>query len=294
MEASAGSSVMTILITVVFTIVGIVALYYFYNFVYKSTPVKPTVLVPRDIQATSPPTNVPAISPMYEGGDYSVSFWVYVNSYNINRNRRKHILELAGTNFSSLLIGLGAFKNTLIVRTHSRDSEVAFVSVDAYGAQTPSSAPVTCTSSTASSTSTPNSQEPARQDGSLTKTDLDALFAPLALDDSLLDVSPICDLPEIDMQRWTLVSVVLSGRVIDVYVDGKLSRSCVTKSYYKVDPTGIKAKLLDRGGFDGHISNVLTYNYAISPSDIYTLYSKGPFGTSGAIGSLFGNLFGRS
>jgi len=78
------------------------------------------------------------------------------------------------------------------------------------------------------------------------------------------------------MQRWTFITVALSGRTIDVYLDGKLARSCVTKSYYKVDPTGVKAKLLEYGGFDGRISKVVVYNNGISSNDIYRVYKKGP------------------
>ena len=250
-SGAAGSSLFTILVTAVLTLVGVVAIYYFYNFMYKTPIEKPVVVVGKEVQATTPPTNLPTIPAPFEGGDYTVSVWVYVNSFNINRNRRKHILEIGGTNFATLLVGLGAFKNTLVVRTHSRDSELAFMAADSYGgaSSAPATTPPSSESCAPTSTDTPNAQT-GRSDGSLTKTDLDALFAPLALDDSLLEVNPLCDLPEIDMQRWTLVTVVLSGRVIDVYLNGKLSRSCVSRSYYKVDPTGVKIKVLDRGGFD--------------------------------------------
>ena len=139
-------------------------------------------------------------------------------------------------------------------------------------------------------TNTPNS---AGTDSSLTTADLTGLFKPLAMDDSIIDTNPMCDLPEIDMQRWALVSVVLSGRVVDVYLDGKLARSCVTRSYYKVDPAGVKLTLLDKGGFDGHLSNTNLYNYALTPGDIYSIYQSGPFGTSSAVTSWFSSLGGN-
>jgi len=211
-------------------------------------------------------TSLPSLPSIYEGGEYAISMWVYINSYNVNRNRRKHIFEISGTSFSTLLIGLGAFKNTLIVRTHSKDFDAAAAA---------STAPAS-TASTATTIQTPGSEEATRVDGSLTPADLTNLFQPLALDDTILDMNPMCDLPEIDMQRWTFITVSISGRTIDVYLDGKLARSCVSKSYYKVDPAGVKAKMLDHGGFDGHISKVYAYNSGISPSDIYTMYQAGP------------------
>jgi hypothetical protein len=250
----------SMLVTIALVLVGLVAIYYLYNFVTRTTSVKSTDILVQDTQGTLKMTNLPALPSIYEGGECAVSMWVYINSYNVNRNRRKHIFEIAGTSFSTLLIGLGAFKNTLIVRTHSKDFDGTILG----------------TSTTPNPTQTPGSEEATRMDGSLRPSDLTSMFQPLALDDSLLDASPTCDLPEVDMQRWTFITVALSGRTIDVYLDGKLARSCVTKSYYKVDPTGVKAKLLEYGGFDGRISKVVVYNNGISSNDIYRVYKKGP------------------
>ena len=78
----------------------------------------------------------------------------------------------------------------------------------------------------------------------------------------------------------------------DVYIDGKLSRSCVTGSYYKVDPTGVKLKVAERGGFDGYLNGISTFNYPLSPADVYRLYEVGPAGKSAGINSLVSSLFG--
>lgn len=286
------NSAVNILITVILVLGGLVALYYLYQFLFGIASVQTVTLVKGDVVANKAPMNIPEAPQIYEGGDYTVTMWLYINSYNINRNRRKHIFELAGANFSTLLVGLGAFKNTLMVRTHSREPDAAYSGTDAYGRPLLTTTDVyganaaACSSSTGVTNATPNSQDAMRTDGSLTKPDIAALFKPLAMDDTLMDTSPACDLPEIDMQRWTHVTVVLSGRVIDVYVDGKLARSCVTKSYFKVDPTGVKVKMLEapngdgENGFDGHVSNVNAVNIALSPADIYKLYANGPFGNS--------------
>ena len=95
----------------------------------------------------------------------------------------------------------------------------------------------------------------------------------------------------IDMQRWVNITVALSGNMIDVYMDGKLARSCVTPSYYKVDPTGLKMKITERGGFDGYLNTVTTFNSPLSPSDIYRIYQAGPTGTSAGVGTLMSSLF---
>jgi hypothetical protein len=278
------SSAISILITAVLILAGFVALYYLYKFVYGTLAISATPISTGQKAAMTAPTNLPAAPAIYEGGDYSVSMWIYVNSYNVNRNSRKHLFELVGDTFSTLLIGLGAFKNSLLVRTHSRDlGSSTYTSTDACGNKVTTSKPA--------GTQTPASEEAMRQDGSLTKQDLSTFFQPLAVDDSIIDSSPMCDLPEIDMQRWVLVTVVLSGRIVDVYLDGKLSRSCITRSYFKVDPTGVKIKMLQNGGFDGQIGNTMAYNYALTPSDVYRIYQNGPTGTSTDVMNWFVSLF---
>jgi hypothetical protein len=107
------------------------------------------------------------------------------------------------------------------------------------------------------------------------------MFGVMASDDSLLTAPPVCDIPEIDLQRWTMVTVVLSGKKVDVYIDGKLTRSCSTPSYFKVDPTiGLKVNVADRGGFDGYIGNTIVGSYSMNPEEIYKTYLSGPNGVS--------------
>lgn len=115
----------------------------------------------------------------------------------------------------------------------------------------------------------------------------------MASDDSILTGTPTqCDIPQIDMQRWTMVTVVLSGKTIDVYIDGKLSRSCVTPSYFKVDPTGnLTLDILGRGGFDGYLGNTTVGAYSMSPDEIYRTYLSGPNGPSMDIFSWIASIF---
>ena len=128
--------------------------------------------------------------------------------------------------------------------------------------------------------------------GNLSADTVDAMFKPLAMDDSLLDTPPICDLTEVDLQRWTMISVVLNGRTIDVYIDGKLSRSCVASSYYKVDPTGVKPIMTDYGGFDGYTGTTSLANYAMNPDEIYRAYLAGPqAGNNSDVFAWFISLF---
>jgi hypothetical protein len=279
MDAQAGSSGGGIgFVSVILILLAAVAMYYVYTSILGTASTVSTRLVSSQKAADqiAAADSLPTIPAPYEGGEYSVNLWIYVSSFNKNRNARKHIFELKGTYFSTLLIALGAFKNTLVVRTHSGEPGTA--GTDATGAR--------------GSTAPANASEAGRTDATLSIADVNRMFTPLAMEDSLMETPPVCDLPEVDLQRWVMVTVVLSGRTIDVYIDGKLTRSCVTNSYYKVDPTGVQPVLSDRGGFDGYVSGVAVSNYGYTPDEIYRMYLQGPEGSSTWnifkwVGSLF-------
>lgn len=258
---------------VVVALAGI-ALYYLYRFLYSAAGSQATILVKGKRGADTPPEKLPALPSPYEGGEYTFSTWIYVNSFSKNMNRRKHIFEIQGKNFSTLIVALGAFKNTLVVRTHSQD---LILGEGFQGTAIPASHRRV---EEFQGTNTTSATDATRKDGTLAAKDRAAFFAAMAMDDSLLTTPATCDLPEIDLQRWVMVTVVLSGRTIDVYLDGKLARSCVTGSYYKVDPTGVKALVTEEGGFDGYISNLEVANYAMNPDEIYRTYLSGPEGVS--------------
>ena len=274
------------LFTFVIVILALVALYYLYRFLYSSAGIDMTMLVPGKHAGDSPPDKLPKMPTPYEGGEYTFTTWLYISSFNKNMNARKHIFEIKGRNFSSLVVGLGAFKNTLVVRTHYKD----LVSTESFqGAVIPAVARST-EEEGFQSTSPPNASSAANE-GKLPANGMGAFFAPMTTEDSIMTTPPMCDLPEIDLQRWVMVTVVLSGRTIDVYLDGKLARSCITSSYYKVDPTGVEPKVCDRGGFDGYISNMATANYAMNPDEIYRTYLSGPQGANYNIVSWALSLF---
>lgn len=272
--------------TIILVIAGMTAIYFLYSYLYTTGgPSNVMTVIPGKISAAAAPSpeKLPMIPLPFEGGEYSFSTWIYISSFNKNRNVRKHIFELRGDHFSTLLVGLGAFKNTLVVRTHTKDLNVPIEGFQA----TPISS-----SSGPTNTTPPNAGTAGTT--SLGRDDMNALFAPMAMDDSILTTQPMCDLPEIDLQRWVMITVVLSGRTVDVYLDGKLARSCVAPSYYKVDPTGVKPVVADKGGFDGYIASTSVANYAMNPDEIYRAYASGPEGTSNDLAKWFGSLFSAS
>lgn len=226
--------------------IAIIALYYLYNFLFGTSSILTVQLLNTQTNATAvDQTKIPSVPKPLEGGEYTVSMWVYISSF---RNpsgstavAKKSLFELGGSNFDTLLIALGANVNKLIVRVNTKDQGV--------------NAPLDPT------------------DTSLTTADIVTLMKTLVDDDS-----HVCDIPEIDLQRWILINVVLNGRTVDTYIDGKLARSCTLPHVFRVDSTPVSVSLCDGGGFDGYLNTTSVSNYALNPDEVYRMYSAGPTG----------------
>jgi len=76
--------------------------------------------------------------------------------------------------------------------------------------------------------------------------------------------------------------VVLSGRRLDVYMDGKLTRSAVLDSMFDVDGNGTSYIMKVGGpkGFGGLIGQINAANFAYTPDRVWSLYNNGPIDTS--------------
>jgi hypothetical protein len=80
--------------------------------------------------------------------------------------------------------------------------------------------------------------------------------------------------------------ISLYGRTLDVYLDGKLVRTCVLPGVAKVNPAA-NILVTPNGGFNGFTSNFQYWPTATNPQQAYNIYKDG-FG-----GSVFGNLFNK-
>ena len=247
--------ILTGFINLLVVVIALVIVYYSFGFFYGTSTSNGVTVMSGKISANQGMKKYTNQAQIYEGGEYSVNFWVYVSGWNYKQGTRKHVLEVGGTNFATLLVALGSTKNSLSVRVDTKDASGS--SVSGIG---------------------------------LTNADKELFFRPLQ-SDTALTIQPMCDIDEIDLQRWIQVTVCINGRTCDVYIDGKLARSCVLPSFYRVDPTGQSVTVVDRGGFDGYVSQVSTYNYSLNPSAVYGMYQAGPTGASLDPWAYFTGLF---
>ena len=245
------------LMPVLVIFLGLIGLYYLYQYLFGPRTGSAYSLITKTQQAnidSSKPfiitsDKLPAI---YEGGEFSISTWIYISNWSYRSGFNKPILSIGGPNFDTIRIYLGAYKPSIHIKLQ------------------------TTTKGTVNSTINSGKE-------SLDKATKNSMFNILQTESGLLDSSSICDLPEVDLQRWVNLTVSVNGKTVDVYLDGKLSRSCVLPDFFKVDAGGYSATLLEYGGFGGEISTTTMYDAALNPEQVYKNYMAGPEPSTGIV-----------
>lgn len=95
-----------------------------------------------------------------------------------------------------------------------------------------------------------------------------------------------CVVKNFPLQKWVNLIISVYGRTLDVYIDGKLVRTCVMPGVAKMN-TKSNIVVTPNGGFNGWTSNFMYWDNSTNPQEAYNIY-KGGFG-----GSLLGNLFNK-
>ena len=258
--ANNSSSPVGKLIPILIVFFGILGLYYLYQYLFGLKTANSYTLLSGTQNASVDPSQPIVVTSdklpaLYEGGEFTISTWIYINNWSYRAGLNKSIMNIGGPNFDTIRMYLGGNKPTLSVRLQTRDKHN--------------------TSSTVPSNSSNQTQTQVPIE-SLDKGTQNAVFNILQTDSGLLDSSPLCDLPEIELQRWVNITIAVNGKTVDVYMDGRLARSCVLPSFYKVDAGGYSAYLLAYGGFGGQISTTTMYDVALNPEQVYKNYMAGP------------------
>lgn len=94
-----------------------------------------------------------------------------------------------------------------------------------------------------------------------------------------------CPIANIPIQKWCNLLMSVYGRTMDLYLDGKLVRTCILPGVAKVDNDS-NVYVTPNGGFAGWTSNLQYWPNATDPQKAWDIYTKG-YG-----GSWLGNLFG--
>jgi hypothetical protein len=200
-------------------------------------------------------SGVDKIPGIYPGGEFSVSTWIYINKWTATENKVFLTLSGGGTgtgtgSFKTMVMYLGKTVNKLGVRLSHGNTVIS----DITEIRNPTTGGPYCDVSTC--TSAANGFDK-------------------------------CDIEQVNLQKWVNITAAVSGRTVDIYIDGKLSRSCVLDQMYKVDEGENPTLTLCGGtgiglpnGFGGYIGQTRVANFAYSPDQVYKNYLSGPFDNS--------------
>ena len=88
----------------------------------------------------------------------------------------------------------------------------------------------------------------------------------------------MCVVKMIPLQKWVSVIVSVYNQIIDIYIDGQLSSSCVLKGFPNISTDDIN--ITPNGGFSGKISRVVFMNTAVTVKQAQDIYYSGPVATT--------------
>ena len=83
----------------------------------------------------------------------------------------------------------------------------------------------------------------------------------------------ICEVPDIPLQTWVAVSVTVSSRNLDVYLNGMLVKSCLLTGVPK--PAAGDIVLNKDGGFSGWMCSFYSYSKMLQPADTQMFFASG-------------------
>jgi hypothetical protein len=94
-----------------------------------------------------------------------------------------------------------------------------------------------------------------------------------------------CGVANVPIQKWVNLLVSVYGRTLDIYIDGKLVRTCLLPGVAKIE-TNSPIYITPNGGFSGWTSKFQYWTDSTDPQKAWDIYKKGYGGSS--IGFLGG------
>jgi hypothetical protein len=169
--------------------------------------------------------------------NYTYSMWIFVNDWNYRFGQEKVILQrIDKDNNPSPSITLGAMENTLEVKVNCYSGG----GNDNYDFEDDDQKGY-------------GSRNGENTDGENIKR---------------------CRLENIPLQKWVNIITTLYGRTLDIYVDGKLVRTCVLSGVAKPNADA-DIEVTPGGGFSGYTTNFQYWPVSSNPQEAYNIYKEG-------------------
>ena len=94
-----------------------------------------------------------------------------------------------------------------------------------------------------------------------------------------------CTIYNVPLQKWVNIIISFDTRVLDVYMNGKLVKTCIIEKPPEIGTSGnYKVYLTPAGGFTGETDNFRFFKNSLNPQEAWNVYKAG-FG-SGLLSGL--------
>ena len=237
--------------SVLYMVVAVIVIYYVYG--WYTAPGTDIVLLNAKTpanQLTNATISTGSLPAIRSGGGYTLSMWMYINSYEYRPGKPRAVFTITDKQYMPTT-GSGRYLAVGILYPNEPKMMIRFATTKPPGTDY-------------TNVDTYNKYMMA------SRFETNADSNPIEL--------PSCDVMEVDLQRWINVTISVNGRVVDVYMDGKLTRSCVLSDLPIASQDQPQAITLGGTlGFNGYFGSVQFSGSALSPDKIYSLYQAGPY-----------------
>tara|TARA_B100001287_G_C22668060_1_gene523839 strand:+ start:979 stop:1893 length:915 start_codon:yes stop_codon:yes gene_type:complete len=178
------------------------------------------------------------------GMEFTWSFWINIEDMEYNKGQYRHVFHKGEAN---IMTGNEYGKHTLEYKYESDEIDALRELPSSKGLNFPNNAP-----------------------GVYLHPNTNKMVIFMNTHKALMEKIEVDDFP---MNKWVSVIIRCKGNVIDVYVNGVISKRQVLKGVPKQNYGNLYTGM--NGGFDGHLSNMRYFNYAVGTREIESIMSTG-------------------
>ena len=228
-------------------VVIVVLIYIVYGYISKDVSTLSGLTSGQTMQTINP-SSLAASSSSGNTSNFTYSMWMYIDDWNYRYGEEKVL-------FGRMVVGSKTTQPCPSVVLGALENNV-IVSLTVFPGQ--DTVPTTSTSSSSTTTTTSSSASIVHR----------------------------CAVANVPIQKWVNLLVSVYGRSMDIYLDGKLVRTCVLPGVAKIDANA-PVYITPNGGFSGWTAKFQYFADSCDPQKAWNIYEAG-YGAS-----MLANLFGK-
>jgi len=119
-----------------------------------------------------------------------------------------------------------------------------------------------------------------------TTNDLECTLATYSGGEASSSQEDTCPVKNIPLQKWVHVLLTTQTRSVDVYIDGKLVKTCLLQGVAKLD-SAAPLDVCPDGGYSGFLAKLRYYARSVNPREAYDIYREGFSDSLSSVGSKY-------